>query len=59
MLDIFRLALDIAQVPVEHIVYIEDLQMFVDVAGEVGIRGIQHKNYQSTSVELASMGLEI
>lgn len=57
--DIFRLALDIAQVPVEHIVYIEDLQMFVDVAGEVGIRGIQHKNYQSTSVELASMGLEI
>ncbi|MGA3013633.1 MAG: HAD family hydrolase [Bacteroidales bacterium] len=57
--DIFRLALDIAQVPVEHIVYIEDLQMFVDVAGEVGIRGIQHKNYQSTSAELASMGLEI
>jgi putative hydrolase of the HAD superfamily len=57
--DIFRLALDIAQVPVEHIVYIEDLQMFVDVARDLGIHGIQHKNYLSTSAELASMGLGI
>lgn len=57
--DIFRVALDIAQVPAEHIVYIEDLQMFVDVARDLGIRGIQHKNYLATSAELASMGLEI
>lgn len=57
--DIFRVALDIAQVPAEHIVYIEDLQMFVDVAGDLGIRGIRHKNYLSTSADLASMGLEI
>jgi putative hydrolase of the HAD superfamily len=57
--DIFRVALDIAQVPAEHIVYIEDLQMFVDVASDLGIRGIRHKNYLSTSAELTSMGLEI
>jgi putative hydrolase of the HAD superfamily len=57
--DIFRVALDIAQVPAEQIVYIEDLQMFVDVASDLGIRGIRHKNYLSTSAELASMGLEI
>jgi putative hydrolase of the HAD superfamily len=57
--DIFRVATDIAQVPAEHIVYIEDLQMFVDVARDLGIRSIQHKNYLSTSTELASMGLEI
>ena len=57
--DIFRVALDIAQVPAEHIVYIEDLQMFVDVASDLGIRGIRHKNYLSTSAELASVGLEI
>jgi putative hydrolase of the HAD superfamily len=57
--DIFRIALDIAQVPAEHVVYIEDMQMFVDVAGDLGIRGIQHKNYLSTSAELATMGLEI
>lgn len=57
--DIFRLALDIAQVPAEHAVYIEDLQMFVDVARDIGIRSIQHKNFLSTSAELASMGLKI
>jgi putative hydrolase of the HAD superfamily len=57
--DIFRLALDIAQVPVEHIVYIEDLLMFVDVARDLGIHSIRHVNYLSTSAELASIGLEI
>ena len=57
--DIFRIALDIAQVPAENVVYIEDLQMFVDIAGDLGIRGIRHKNFLSTSAALASMGLEI
>jgi len=57
--DIFRIALDIAQVPAEQVVYIDDMQMFVDVAGDLGIRGIRHKNYLSTSAELAAMGLEI
>jgi putative hydrolase of the HAD superfamily len=57
--DIFRIALDIAQVPAEQVVYIDDMQMFVDVAGDLGIRGIRHKNYLSTSAELATMGLEI
>jgi putative hydrolase of the HAD superfamily len=57
--DIFRIALDIAQVPAKHVVYIEDMQMFVDVAGDLGIRGIRHKDYLATSAELASMGLDI
>jgi len=57
--DIFRIALDIAQVPAENVVYIEDLQMFVDIAGDLGIRGIRHKNFLSTSAALASMGLKI
>jgi putative hydrolase of the HAD superfamily len=57
--DIFRIALDIAQVPAEHIVYIEDLQMFVEVAEDLGIRGIQHKDFLTTSKSLASMGLNI
>jgi len=56
--DIFRIALDIAQVPVHHVVYIEDMQMFVDVAKDLGIRGIHHKDFLSTSAELAFMGLE-
>jgi len=57
--DIFRIALDIAQVPAEHVVYIEDMQMFVDVARDLGIRSIQHKNYLSTSAELSLMGLKV
>jgi len=34
------------------------MQMFVDVAKDLGIRGIHHKNYLSTSDELALMGLK-
>lgn len=56
--DIFRIALDIAQVPVENVIYIEDMQMFVDVARDLGIRSIQHKDFLSTSAELALMGLK-
>ncbi len=57
--DIFRLALDVAQIPAEEVVYIDDLQMFVDVAKSMGIRSIRHKNYLSTSEMLATMGLKI
>ena len=57
--DIFRIALDIAQVPAENVVYIENTQMFVDVAIDLGIRSIHHNNYLSTSSELASLGLKI
>jgi putative hydrolase of the HAD superfamily len=57
--DIFRLALDIAQVKAEHAVYIEDLQLFVDVAMDLGIRSIRYKNYLSTKNALAEMGLTI
>jgi putative hydrolase of the HAD superfamily len=57
--DIFRVALDIAQIQAEQVVYIEDMQMFVDVARDLGIPSIQHKSYLSTSKALADMGLKI
>jgi putative hydrolase of the HAD superfamily len=56
--DIFRLALDIAQVPVREIVYIENTPMFVQVAEGLGIRSILHTDYKSTRVKLASFGLQ-
>ena len=56
--DIFRIALDIAQIPAEHVVYIENTQMFVDVARDLGIRSIFHKDYLSTYNELEAMGLK-
>ncbi len=55
--DIFRLALDVAQVPAGQVVYIEDQPMFVQVAEGLGIRGIRHTDYQSTRAQLASFGL--
>ncbi|MGE5736835.1 MAG: HAD-IA family hydrolase, partial [Acidobacteriota bacterium] len=40
--DIYRLALDVAQVPPNRVVYIEDRPLFVQVAETMGIRGIRH-----------------
>jgi putative hydrolase of the HAD superfamily len=57
--DIFRIALDIAQVPAEHVVYIENTGMFVDIARDLGIRSILHTDYQSTRSELSLLGLKI
>ena len=56
--DIFRLALDIAQVPAEQVVYIDDQPLFVQIAEGLGIRGICHTDYQSTRAQLASFGLQ-
>lgn len=55
--DIFKLALDIAQTPARQIVYVENTAMFVQVAAGLGIRGILHTDYQSTCSELVSFGL--
>jgi putative hydrolase of the HAD superfamily len=54
---IFRLALDGAQVPVDEIAYIDDVQMFVDVAKDIGITSIHHTDYLSTAKALAQLGL--
>jgi putative hydrolase of the HAD superfamily len=54
---IFRLALDVAQTPVEQIVYIENTSMFVQIAEGLGIPSVLHTDYQSTCAKLASFGL--
>ncbi|MGD0883542.1 MAG: HAD family phosphatase [Thermodesulfovibrionales bacterium] len=56
--DIFRLALDIAQVPASQIVYIENTPMFVQIAEGLRIRSILHTDYRSTCAKLASFGLQ-
>lgn len=55
--DIFKVALDIAQVPVEQVIYIDDRPMFVQVAATLGIRGIHHTDYKATRANLVSLGL--
>jgi putative hydrolase of the HAD superfamily len=54
---IFRLALDVAQVPTRQIVYIENTPLFVQVAESLGIRSLLHTDYESTRAKLASLGL--
>ena len=56
--DIFRLALDVAQVPASQVVYVENTPMFVQVAEGLGIRSILHTDYGSTRLKLASLGLQ-
>lgn len=55
--DIYKLALDIAQVPAKEVLYIEDRPMFVEVAQSLGIEGLCHKDYLSTKKLLASKQL--
>ena len=55
--EIFRLALDIAQVSANQVLYIENTLMFVQVAEGLGIRSILHTDYKSTREKLASFGL--
>jgi putative hydrolase of the HAD superfamily len=59
--DIWKIALDIAQVPREEVVYIDDRPMFVQVAQGLGLRGIvhNHRDVAQTQEALESMGLKL
>jgi len=58
-MDIFRLAIDIAQTPTEQIIYIENTQMFVQIAQALNIQSILHTDYKSTCAQLFSFGLQL
>lgn len=55
--DIFKMALDIAQVDASQVAYIEDRKMFVDAVHALGMWGIHHTGLESTKAALAQMGL--
>ena len=55
--DIYRIALDLAQVEPEQVAYIEDRPMFVEVAESLGFRGVVHKGLDSTRSALEKLGL--
>lgn len=55
--EIFRLALDLAQVPERQVVYLENTLLFAQVAEGLGIRSILHTDYKTTRARLASFGL--
>jgi putative hydrolase of the HAD superfamily len=55
--DMFKLAIDISQVPANQIIYIDDQLMFIQLAENFGIHTIHHTDYESTKAKLASFGL--
>lgn len=57
--DIYRLALDVAQVSPEEVVYLEDRQMFVEVACGLGIQGLRHVDVAQTRAKLKEFGLGV
>jgi putative hydrolase of the HAD superfamily len=57
--DIYRMALDIAQVEPGEVAYVDDRPLFVQVARSLGIRGIIHRDTASTRGALADLGLSL
>ena len=57
--DIFRLALNVAQVPAKKIVYLDNTRMFTEIADGLGIQSICHTSYETTRARFASFGLRI
>jgi len=57
--DIFRLALDIAQVQAWQAVFIDNTQMFVQIAEGLGIRSILHTDCKSTCTMLSALRLDV
>lgn len=51
--DIYRLAIDIVQVPPTKIAYIDDRALLVEMAKGLGIQGIHHKSVESTEAALS------
>jgi len=55
--QIFRLALDLAQTAPEHALFIDNTAMFVQIAERLGMRSILHVDCESTRAKLTSLGL--
>lgn len=55
--EIFRLALDMVQVPARQVLYIDNTPMFVQIAKDIGIRSVLHTSYKTTCAQLPSFGL--
>ena len=53
---IFKMALDISHVCAGEVIYIDDTQLFTEIATGFGIRSILHTDTLSTSIALAALG---
>lgn len=47
-LEMYRMALEIAQVKAQEVIYIDDRQMLIEIGSQLGMQVIQHKEIQKT-----------
>ncbi len=55
---IFKIALDIAQIKPQEIVYIDDREMLAEAAAKMGLKSLWHRSYRTTKTTLARHGLK-
>ncbi len=56
-IDIFKLAINVAQADPRKVLYLDDRALFVQVAATLGIKGIVHQNIEDTSMRMEKLGL--
>lgn len=57
--DMYRIALDAAQVNPSQVLYLDDRPLFIEVARGLGIRGIEHQTLEKTKAAFADAGLAV
>ncbi len=57
--EIFRMALDLAQVPPQQVLYFDDREMFIEVARNLKINSILHRSTETTRTALAKVGFSL
>ncbi len=57
--DIYRMALDMIQIPPERIAYLDDRPLFIEVAAKFGIQAIHHIDVATTCQALSDLGLRL
>ena len=53
----YKIALDLAQVSPEETIYVDDRQVFIEVASPLGLKTIHHENIESTKQQFQQFGL--
>jgi putative hydrolase of the HAD superfamily len=57
--DIFQLALDLVQTPVQQIVFVDNTPLFNDIAKSMDMHTIHHQDYTRSCAQFAALGLTL
>ncbi|SHG46580.1 HAD family hydrolase [Pedobacter caeni] len=57
--DFYTIALDLAQVKADEVIYLDDRLVFIQAAQQLGITGIHHSTTENTRLAFAEYGLKV